>query len=141
MKYVQTVDKVRVLIVDDGAHNIDIVVGVLEKLDIGLEVSFELKSNKVLSTLLNTHVHKLPHLIISDVHMPLLDGIDLCNILKSYSQLSKIPIILISADTYQEVPSFNAGASDFILKPIYPKVLCARVTARLRDTGIVKQVP
>lgn len=77
--------------------------------------------------------HK-PHLIILDVMMPEMDGIEACEIIRSNSDLENTVITFFTArgEDYSQVAGFDAGADDYITKPIKPKVLISKVKALLR---------
>ncbi|RKN83207.1 response regulator transcription factor [Ulvibacterium marinum] len=77
---------------------------------------------------------KLPHLIILDVMMPEMDGIEACEIMRSTSGLENTIITFLTArgEDYSQVAGFDAGADDYITKPIKPKVLVSKVKALLR---------
>jgi two-component system alkaline phosphatase synthesis response regulator PhoP len=77
--------------------------------------------------------HK-PHLILLDVMMPGMDGIETCDAIRSDAELSDVLIAFLTArgEDYSQVAGFEAGADDYITKPIKPKVLVSRVKALLR---------
>lgn len=77
--------------------------------------------------------HK-PHLIILDVMMPEMDGIEACERIREQSDLSDTIITFLTArgEDYSQVAGFDAGADDYIAKPIKPKVLVSKVKALLR---------
>lgn len=77
--------------------------------------------------------HK-PHLVILDVMMPEMDGIEACEIIRKNPELSETVITFLTArgEDYSQVAGFDAGADDYITKPIKPKVLLSRVKALLR---------
>ena len=77
---------------------------------------------------------KQPHLIILDVMMPEMDGIEACEILRSTPGLENTIITFLTArgEDYSQVAGFDAGADDYITKPIKPKVLVSKVKALLR---------
>ncbi len=82
--------------------------------------------------------HK-PHLIILDVMMPEMDGIEACERIRQDSKLNSTIITFLTArgEDYSQVAGFDAGADDYITKPIKPKVLVSKVKAllrRLKDT-------
>ncbi len=86
-----------------------------------------------------------PHLIILDVMMPEMDGIEACEIIRKTSGLEDTIITFLTArgEDYSQVAGFDAGADDYITKPIKPKVLVSKVKAllrRLRDTDSKKDV-
>lgn len=75
-----------------------------------------------------------PHLIILDVMMPEMDGIEACEKLRAIPDLSETIITFLTArgEDYSQVAGFEAGADDYITKPIKPKVLVSKVKALLR---------
>ncbi len=77
---------------------------------------------------------KLPHLIVLDVMMPEMDGIEACEIIRSSKGLENTIITFLTArgEDYSQVAGFEAGADDYITKPIKPKVLVSKVKALLR---------
>lgn len=77
---------------------------------------------------------KQPHLIILDVMMPEMDGIEACEILRKTKGLENSIITFLTArgEDYSQVAGFDAGADDYITKPIKPKVLVSKVKALLR---------
>ncbi len=77
---------------------------------------------------------KQPHLIIMDVMMPEMDGIEACGIIRNTKGLENIIITFLTArgEDYSQVAGFDAGADDYITKPIKPKVLVSKVKALLR---------
>lgn len=75
-----------------------------------------------------------PHLIVLDVMMPEMDGIEACEIIRKTSGLENTIITFLTArgEDYSQVAGFEAGADDYITKPIKPKVLISKVKALLR---------
>ena len=83
---------------------------------------------------------KQPDVIISDIMMPKMNGIDLCKQLKTNIQTSHIPLILLTADT-EEVSQLNAlkvGADDYIMKPYNQEILKARINNLLNNREILR---
>ncbi len=76
----------------------------------------------------------LPHLIVLDVMMPEMDGIEACEKMRAIPELSETIITFLTArgEDYSQVAGFEAGADDYITKPIKPKVLVSKVKALLR---------
>ena len=76
----------------------------------------------------------IPHLIILDVMMPEIDGIETCRELKKLPSLDKTIIAFLTArsEDYSQLAGFDAGADDYITKPIKPSLLTSRVKALLR---------
>lgn len=77
---------------------------------------------------------ELPHLIILDVMMPEMDGIEACENIRRIPELERTIITFLTArsEDYSQVAGFDAGADDYIAKPIKPKVLVSKVKALLR---------
>ncbi len=75
-----------------------------------------------------------PHLIILDVMMPEMDGIEACELIRKNDELNNSIITFLTArgEDYSQVAGFEAGADDYITKPIKPKVLVSKVKALLR---------
>ena len=75
-----------------------------------------------------------PHLIILDVMMPGMDGIETCTELRKIPELSGTLILFLTArgEDYSQIAGFDAGADDYITKPIKPRLLVSRVQALLR---------
>lgn len=75
-----------------------------------------------------------PQLIILDVMMPEMDGIEACEQIRKIPELSDTIITFLTArgEDYSQVAGFDAGADDYITKPIKPKVLVSKVKALLR---------
>ena len=77
---------------------------------------------------------KSPHLIILDVMMPGMDGIEACEQMRKIPELDETIITFLTArgEDYSQMAGFDAGADDYITKPIKPKVLISKVKALLR---------
>ena len=75
-----------------------------------------------------------PHLILLDIMMPKMDGIEACEKIRGIKGLENILIVFFTArgEDYSQVAGFDAGADDYITKPIKPKVLISKVKALLR---------
>ncbi len=76
----------------------------------------------------------LPQLIIMDVMMPEMDGMEACENIRKIPELSNVIITFLTArsEDYSQVAGFDAGADDYITKPIKPKLLVSKVKALLR---------
>jgi two-component system alkaline phosphatase synthesis response regulator PhoP len=85
--------------------------------------------------LLKTHT-KLPDLIILDIMLPGIDGLEVCKKLKHEPKTGKIPIIMLTAKGEESdiITGLEIGADDYITKPFSPKVLIARVRRILQRT-------
>lgn len=80
--------------------------------------------------------HK-PNLVLLDVMMPGMDGIETCDLMRAIPELKNVIIAFLTArgEDYSQVAGFEAGADDYITKPIKPKVLLSRLKALLRRQG------
>jgi len=76
----------------------------------------------------------LPQLIIMDVMMPEMDGMEACENIRKIPELQHVIIAFLTArsEDYSQVAGFDAGADDYITKPIKPKLLVSKVEALLR---------
>ncbi len=85
----------------------------------------------------------LPDLIILDVMMPEMDGIAACEEIRRIPSLQHTIIAFLTArgEDYSQIAGFEAGADDYITKPIRPKVLVSRVKALLKRTSTVGAAP
>ena len=81
----------------------------------------------------------IPDLILLDVMMPEKDGIETCQDLRKIKELQKTLIVFLSArsEEFSQLAGFQAGANDYIVKIIKPKVLISKVNALLQLTSHV----
>lgn len=75
-----------------------------------------------------------PDLIILDIMMPKMDGIEACRILRTMNDFKNTFMVFLTArsEEYSEIAGFNVGADDYIAKPIKPRALVSRINAILR---------
>ncbi|TCP27983.1 two-component system alkaline phosphatase synthesis response regulator PhoP [Tenacibaculum skagerrakense] len=85
-----------------------------------------------------------PHLILLDIMMPEMDGIEACEKIRNIKPLENVLISFLTArgEDYSQVAGFDAGADDYITKPIKPKVLVSKIKSLLRrlKTDTVSEV-
>ncbi len=119
---------IRILLVDDEPDILEIV-----KYNLSSE-GYEVFTAKNGAEGVAKAKKKKPHLIILDVMMPEMDGIEACEIIRGTSGLENTIIAFLTArgEDYSQVAGFDAGADDYITKPIKPKVLVSKVKALLR---------
>ena len=81
---------------------------------------------------------KKPHLIILDVMMPEIDGIEACEAIRNTPELAHTLVAFLTArgEDYSQMAGFDAGADDYITKPIKPKVLVSKVKSLLRRVNV-----
>ncbi len=121
-------DKYKILLVDDEKDILEFLGYNLKKE--GYEVS---TARNGLDAIELARSEK-PHLIILDVMMPKMDGIEACAIIRTIADLSNTIIVFLTArgEDYSQIAGFDAGADDYITKPVKPKVLVSRIKALLR---------
>jgi two-component system alkaline phosphatase synthesis response regulator PhoP len=84
----------------------------------------------------------LPDLIVMDIMMPKMDGIEACRVLRSMPEFKSTFLVFLTArsEEYSEIAGFNVGADDYIAKPIKPRALVSRINAILRRTPQSEEV-
>lgn len=80
-----------------------------------------------------------PDLIILDVMMPGMDGIEVCDAIRSTTGFQQTLICFLTArnEDYSQIAGLDAGADDYVAKPVRPKVLISRINALLRRKGML----
>jgi two-component system alkaline phosphatase synthesis response regulator PhoP len=84
----------------------------------------------------------LPDLIILDIMMPKMDGIEACRIMRTMPEFKNTFMVFLTArsEEYSEIAGFNVGADDYIAKPIKPRALVSRINAILRRNSSPEEV-
>ena len=118
--------KATVLAVDDTPENLDVVKGIL-----GDDYQVKVAINGHIA--LKIAQSQAPDLILLDIMMPEIDGYEVCRQLKADPVTRDIPVIFLTAkgETADEAEGFKLGAADYILKPVNPPLLKARVKTHL----------
>ncbi|RLD34457.1 MAG: DNA-binding response regulator [Bacteroidetes bacterium] len=82
-----------------------------------------------------------PHLILMDVMMPEMDGMESCEEIRKIPGLEQTRIAFLTArgEDYSQIAGFDAGADDYIVKPIKPKVLISRINALLKRVSLARR--
>jgi class 3 adenylate cyclase len=129
-------DPARILVVDDVADNVEILKMRLESL--GYEVVVAVDGEQALEKTKSD----LPDLILLDIMMPKIDGLEVVRRLKADASLPFIPVILVTAKANPKdvVAGLDAGGDDYLTKPIDHGALVARVRAMLRIKALHDQV-
>ena len=127
-------DNIKILVVDDEED-------ILEFLSYNLRAegyNVIVADNGILA--IELAKQQQPSLIILDVQMPDMDGITTCEKIREIPSLKETVITFLTArsEDYSQIAGFEAGADDYITKPIRPKVLVSRVKALLKRQGITK---
>jgi two-component system alkaline phosphatase synthesis response regulator PhoP len=78
-----------------------------------------------------------PNLILLDIMMPELDGVETCRMLRSKKEFADTPVAFLTArdEDFSQIMALDVGGDDYITKPIKPRVLISRINALLRRTG------
>ena len=120
----------KILLVDDETDILDLIKYNLEK------EGFEVKIADNGKTAINVASSFVPDLILLDVMMPEMDGVETCIELRKNTKLKHVIIAFLTArgEDYSQIAGFEAGADDYITKPIKPRVLVSKVKALLRRT-------
>ncbi|HEX2934713.1 MAG TPA: response regulator transcription factor [Bacteroidales bacterium] len=120
--------KNKILIVDDEQDIIEFVSYNLKKE--GFDV-YTVNNGKVA---IDKAKEVLPDLILLDIMMPEMDGIETCEKIRSIQELKQTLIAFLTArsEDYSQIAGFEAGGDDYITKPIRPKVLISRINALLK---------
>ncbi|WP_092471207.1 response regulator transcription factor [Desulfotruncus arcticus] len=118
----------RILVVDDEKNIIELLRFNLERE--GLEVIAAYDGQQAVE---QARTEK-PDLIILDIMLPLMDGLEVCRQLNQQAETRNIPVIMLSAkgDELDKILGLEIGADDYVTKPFSPRELVARVKARLR---------
>ena len=121
----------KILIVDDEADIAEILAYNLKKE--GFEVLTAENGKKAIEIA----IEERPSLIILDVMMPEMDGMETCYQMRNIPALQDTLITFLSArgEDYSQIAGFDAGADDYITKPVKPRVLVSKVKAILRRKG------
>jgi two-component system, sensor histidine kinase and response regulator len=119
----ETASPISILVVDDTPGSIGIVQATLEKA--GYRVAIATSGAKAIQRAALV----MPDLILLDVLMPGMDGFETCRRLKAQDATRDIPVVFLSAitETFDKVKGFGLGAVDYLIKPIAPEELLARV--------------
>ncbi len=125
----------RILLVDDELDILEFVSYNLLKE--GYEVHTAINGREAVEKALTV----IPHLILLDVMMPEMDGIETCQRIRTHQSLQNTIVAFLTArgEDYSQIAGFDAGADDYITKPIRVKVLVSRIKALLKRTESINE--
>lgn len=125
---VEQTNNIRILLVDDETDILDFISYNLQKE--GFEVYTAIDGKMAIEQALRIK----PHLILLDIMMPGIGGMEVCQQLRLLPDFKNVIISFLSArsEDYSQIAGFDAGADDYISKPIQPKMLVSKVKSLLR---------
>ena len=120
-----------ILVVDDDPHIRQLLVFAFDKAGLG---AIEAADGEAALALAETHA---PDLVVLDINMPRMDGLEVCRRLRGGEGRADIPILFLSSrdDEIDRVLGIELGADDYVVKPFSPREVVARVMAILRRTS------
>lgn len=123
--------KQKILVVDDEVDIVELIAYNLKRE--GYQVYTASNGQEAVTTAKKI----MPDLIILDIMMPKMDGIEACRIMRAMPEFKSTFIVFLTArsEEYSEIAGFNVGADDYIAKPIKPRALVSRINAILRRTA------
>ena len=126
----------KILIVDDEPDILELIEYHLKKE--GYQVFLASNGHEGIHVAKQVH----PDLIILDIMMPKMDGIEACRLMRAIPEFKNTFMVFLTArsEEYSEIAGFNVGADDYIAKPIKPRALVSRINAILRRNSSGKEV-
>ena len=126
----------KVLIVDDEPLNLDVLARKLAF------TGYEILSATSGAEAIEKAMSEVPEIILLDIMMPVMDGYETCQKLKSLNQTKEIPIIFMTAltDTDDKIRAFEVGGTDYITKPFHSGEVLARVTTHIANRRLQQQL-
>ena len=124
-----------VLIVDDNPENLRVLGNMLRKLNYRIRVA----SNG--EQALKSMEAAAPDILLLDIHMPGMDGYEVCRRLKASQELADIPVIFLSAltETFNKVTAYECGGADYITKPFQFEEVHVRLQAHLKNRRLLAE--
>ena len=128
-------DKKKILVVDDEPDVTDLVAYHLRAKGFHVETL-----NDATASISKARIYQ-PDLVILDIMMPHLSGIQVCRILRADPKLARVPIIFLTAkaEAHDRIEGLESGADDYLSKPFSPKELVLRVESILRRVSAPKE--
>lgn len=125
----------KILIVDDEPDIIEFLRYNLKKEGYSVVTAFDGKQA------LQVAAAEKPDLILLDIMMPEMDGVEACRVLRTQKEFNATPIAFLTArdEDYSQITALDVGGDDYITKPIKPRVLLSRIGALLRRSSMGDQ--
>jgi two-component system phosphate regulon response regulator PhoB len=129
--------KKRILAIDDEKDLIELVRYNLEK------EGFQVSGARDGESGLAQAIQEIPDVVLVDLMLPGIDGLEVCRRLKSNTRTAAIPLIMLTAKSSESdrVVGLELGADDYVVKPFSPRELVARIRALLRRTTALEEPP
>src|SRR6056297_1984705 len=129
-------EKKTILIVDDNPVNLSVLLNFLR------EANFRLLVAKTGEAAIEQVEHVIPDIILMDIMMPGIDGLETCRRLKESDQTKAVPVIFMTSltDSSEKVKAFQAGGVDYITKPIQQDEVLQRIHTHLRIAELHTQL-
>ncbi|MFQ3249615.1 MAG: diguanylate cyclase (GGDEF)-like protein [Glaciecola sp.] len=131
---INKLDQFSILAVDDDPTNINVIVSHLKPLNAKMLIATSG------ATALDIIKAKNPDLIILDINMPNMSGIEVCRTIKADPKNKHIPILFLTSSETDISEAFSVGAVDYIIKPVRPEELIARVNTHLTLGTLVESL-
>jgi CheY-like chemotaxis protein len=128
--------KTRVLVVDDNPVNIRLIRAILEKE--GYETMSAIDGPAAIEVVMTGK----PDLVLLDIFMGEMSGLDVCRIIKSEKETKDTPVIFVTGNTDDDVlqKAFESGGTDYVRKPINKAELLARIRSVLTQKGLMEKI-
>lgn len=121
-------NRLRILVVEDDEDMRQYIVSKLSK-------TYNVQEAPEGKSAINIAREQIPDLIISDIMMPVMDGLELCRVIKNDMALAHIPVVLLTAKSLEEhvKDGYQALADDYILKPFNAQILLAKIESLIKN--------
>jgi len=128
-------DKIKILVVDDQPVNIQII---HQMLNADYQIFMATSGTQAISLCQNNP----PDVILLDVLMPELDGLETCRLLKQQAELADIPVIFVTGmqNPEEEALCWEAGGADFVIKPVNAVTLKHRIKNQVKLLQLTRMV-
>ena len=125
-----------ILIADDNPENLGVLSKILE------DEGYKVRTAQNGQLALNSIEAAPPDMALVDLHMPVMDGYELCKQIKNDSRFAHIPVLFVSAisESFNKVIAFDLGAVDYISKPVDPKEVISRVNTHLKIQSLQQEL-
>lgn len=120
---------------------VDPMVALHEQVQAMLSEAFEVRHATTAAEALAALSRRLPDLLVMEVDLPDISGLDLCERLRADPATQKLPILFLTtrAEIHEKVAGFEVGADDYLVKPVNPRFFSARLSLLLRIKELQKR--